>query len=531
MANEVSGARRILHIETDDLENLNNTQIAFDSDGGELSYYNINGFFGYKDNNGEINRFATFDDVVVFDFIYQPQDVLVSVDSGNGVHVSRYGVNIGSDESNSNINVGIGAGDGSNTAYTVSIGTDAGIDMANGGAFKATVIGKESGYRMGYGAGSGDIISIGNYSAQETNGYRCVSIGIGGMVNSSFQSSVSIGHDSMYRSKSEGFGGITNPRNVSIGHRNFTQVDDFIWDGISGDLDGGRCDVGGLHTVIGHDNFRLLNGGRYGTSPTDGKFGVHFATVIGHGNYHKKGGPVGSTDQSGYTYDTLVVGTPNITPESYGLAIGYGHTTGDGRGAPIIDIQPETITMTSDNGELSPNRIGNKLYVDDTYTQIGIGPDYGVGAIGYYRDNVVLGYDTSAFELNHSYYSPSIRVGYNQYTGAVTYGTFIGGNLEFDDATIGGYNYSNGLVLGVNNYFTSGDIPPSSKYVYVGNQNGYILSGAELLSNDSYVSNINSRVVVNPTTTPSTADDGDIYFDDSLNKLFCYDGTSWQPLW
>ena len=41
---------------------------------------------------------------------------------------------------------------------------------------------------------------------------------------------------------------------------------------------------------------------------------------------------------------------------------------------------------------------------------------------------------------------------------------------------------------------------------------------------------INQALSLPPRATPTTATAGDIYFDDSANKLRCYDGTAWQDL-
>jgi len=104
--------------------------------------------------------------------------------------------------------------------------------------------------------------------------------------------------------------------------------------------------------------------------------------------------------------------------------------------------------------------------------------------------------------------------------------------------TTGNNNVGIGANAGNNNTTGSGNI-------FIGYQAGYNETGSDKL----YISNsntsspliggdfsagmvtVNSILKLPPTTTPSNPVAGMIYFDNSIHKLKCFDGTTWQNLW
>jgi hypothetical protein len=136
---------------------------------------------------------------------------------------------------------------------------------------------------------------------------------------------------------------------------------------------------------------------------------------------------------------------------------------------------------------------------------------------------------------------------------AGSYNTAVGTNTLYFDST-GSENVAIGAsalyfnVIGFNNTalgIRAGYNALGNANIFIGNGAGYYETGSDKL----YIANsdtstpliggdfstgvvtINSLLTLPPTTTPATPVKGMIYFDNTINKLRCFDGTIWNDLW
>jgi hypothetical protein len=96
-------------------------------------------------------------------------------------------------------------------------------------------------------------------------------------------------------------------------------------------------------------------------------------------------------------------------------------------------------------------------------------------------------------------------------------------DIEIHPRTVAETNVGNYLMIDMANTGTSGS----------GNTSALTLktSSGDLELNPVGKVNINDVLNLTPRTQPTTASAGDIYFDSSANKAYCYDGTNWNALW
>jgi len=112
-------------------------------------------------------------------------------------------------------------------------------------------------------------------------------------------------------------------------------------------------------------------------------------------------------------------------------------------------------------------------------------------------------------------------------------------SIRLEQNTNGGYPaYAWDVVGNEANFFirdvTAGSTMPfrikpgaPTNSVYI-SPDGYVGIGTSTPARKLHVSDV---MRLEPSTEPSSADKGDLYFDSSTNKLRCFDGTTWHDLW
>ena len=188
------------------------------------------------------------------------------------------------------------------------------------------------------------------------------------------------------------------------------------------------------------------------------------------------------------------------------------------------------------------------------------------------NNNVAVGFDAAAANSSGSYNiaignsallsdqsgSHNVAIGNNAlYLYSASCNTAVGdsalamnggdGNNAYNTAV--GYQALTSVTVGINNVGLGSNAGMmninGSGNVFIGYHAGYNETGSDKL----YIANsntsspliggdfstgfvtINSLLNLTPTTAPGSAVAGTIYFDSSLNKLRCYDGTTWHNLW
>jgi hypothetical protein len=123
------------------------------------------------------------------------------------------------------------------------------------------------------------------------------------------------------------------------------------------------------------------------------------------------------------------------------------------------------------------------------------------------------------------------------------------GNGNNANNTAIGFHALSSLSIGINNLGLGSNAgmmnSTGNGNIFIGYDAGYNETG----SNKLYISNsntsapliggdfstgvvtINSILNLPPSSLPSSPVAGTIYFDNTLNKLRCYDGTTWHNLW
>ena len=255
MSDDKQYKRRILHIDTGSLENLNPLQLGYGDNEG-LSYFISEYNWGGKDSLSDINRFARMSTTVSFNNVYSPYDsapVTIVPLSGAG-----YVDTATNDRGMRTVNIGLRAGAHKDIGWNgVNIGQDAGD------------YGKDS-----------NCVNIGRYTASYNNMNRATNIGHNAAISANnypgyvVSDSVSIGYatnaysnttDTIAIGDKAGLGAYTHSSVLigrRAGHEGLTGVQ-YPTEGIYSTIIGHDSGIGSIidrSTIIGYNSFNNIRG-------------------------------------------------------------------------------------------------------------------------------------------------------------------------------------------------------------------------------------------------------------------------------
>jgi hypothetical protein len=213
-----SAARRILHIETENLSAVNPKQIGFESN-STLSYFYPNtsaGFWGGKDSiTSAVTRFAGIDEVVRFKRIYcDDNTIVISVKPDSD---GEDGKTSATNRAENSINIGHHAGNDA-TYPAINVGPYAGYQSSNGADSNGGI---HEGYQAGYYSSGSKNISLGNKANYELIGAKNIGVGDTSNYQLSGTNNFGFGYNTNYIASADdtiSIGDIANYRGV--GKRN-----------------------------------------------------------------------------------------------------------------------------------------------------------------------------------------------------------------------------------------------------------------------------------------------------------------------